>query len=506
MLELFQRTKQWEDVIRVLDRICELESDSLRRSRYNYTAAVLIRDELKNHDDAIDRFNLVLDDDPHYLKAFQAIDAMVTKTKDWKSLERAYRKMLKRLPQDGDDELKLTLWHNLGEIYRTRLKDFKSAAAAFEIAAKLDPENSQRHVVLAELYDTLLEEAPTEFVEEAVREHQILLALEPFRTESYNALFRIYSRSGQTDKAYCVASTLVFLKKANDEQAALCNRYKPEQFVMARQRLSEETMRKHVFHPDQDRYLTAILGLIAAPLAAWRAAELPSSIKPNERVDIQVDPALFSRLGKYVKDVLNVAPPDVYLRPNEPGDVHLMNIVRDGTVRPSMVVYQNLLRGRKEPHLAFALGRAFMDLYPPHYAFVALDRSPQNLKQVFMASLRICGMPVQGDAAALEAIAREITGRMSQAAVDQLNSLMKKFIEAGGSTDVKKWAAAVELTGYRTGLLLCGDLTLAALMISQEASQLGSMMTPKDKIKELVLYSISEDYFQARRAVGLQVG
>jgi hypothetical protein len=183
-----------------------------------------------------------------------------------------------------------------------------------------------------------------------------------------------------------------------------------------------------------------------------------------------------------------------------------MNIVRDGTVRPSMVVYQNLLRGRKEPHLAFALGRAFMDLYPPHYAFVALDRSPQNLKQVFMASLRICGMPVQGDAAALEAIAREITGRMSQAAVDQLNSLMKKFIEAGGSTDVKKWAAAVELTGYRTGLLLCGDLTLAALMISQEASQLGSMMTPKDKIKELVLYSISEDYFQARRAVGLQVG
>ena len=30
-------------------------------------------------------------------------------------------------------------------------------------------------------------------------------------------------------------------------------------------------------------------------------------------------------------------------------------------------------------------------------------------------------------------------------------------------------------------------------------------MSPRDKIKELVLYSISEDYFTARRAVGLQV-
>ena len=90
--------------------------------------------------------------------------------------------------------------------------------------------------------------------------------------------------------------------------------------------------------------------------------------------------------------------------------------------------------------------------------------------------------------------------------MDQLRSLIKKFIDAGGSTDVKTWAAAVELTNYRVGLLLCGDLATAALMVSQEQQQLGSAMTPKDKIKELVLYSISEDFFQARRAIGMQVG
>jgi len=505
LLDLHTKNRSWEDSISIIDRIIELESDGLRRSRYNYTAAVLLRDELKAHGEAIDRFNMVLDDDPNYLKAFQAVDSMVTKAKDWKTLERSYRKMLKRLPQDGADELKLTLWQNLGEIYRSRLNDYKSAAAAFEIAAKLDPSSTERHVMLAELYERLLQDSPTEFVDQAVAQHQILIAQEPFRTESYHALFKIYVNSGQTDKAFCVSQVLNFLKKANAEEAGLFERHRPQGFQRARQRLSEETLRRHVFHPDQDRYLTGILGLVAPALAAWRAAELPPSIKVNERVDISIDPAMFSQMAKYIRDVLNVMQPDVYLRPKDPGDITLMNIQREGAVHPSMVAFANVLRGKKEQHLSFILGKFMMELYPPHYAYVALDRSPQNLKQVFMACLRICGLPVQGDQAALDSIAREITGRMQQGHVDQLRSLLKKFVDAGGSADVKTWAAAVELTNYRVGLLLCGDLATAALMVSQEQAQLGSAMTPKDKIKELVLYSISEDFFQARRAIGMQV-
>ena len=92
-----------------------------------------------------------------------------------------------------------------------------------------------------------------------------------------------------------------------------------------------------------------------------------------------------------------------------------------------------------------------MDLYLPHFCFVALDRSPQALKQVFMACLHGVGLPVQGDVAALDQISREIFGRMQPAARDQLRSLLQKFIEAGGSTDVKRWAAASELTAYRVG-------------------------------------------------------
>jgi len=505
LLDLYTSTKRWEPAIHTIDRIVEVEDNGKRRSRYHYTAAVLLRDELGATEEAIDRFNLVLDDDTSMLKAFQAIDTLVTKNKDWKTLERSYRKMLKRLPPEGNDALKVTLWNNLAEIYRTRLRDYKSAVAAFDIAAKLDPGNVDRHIKMAELYEWLLEDSPTEYVEAAVREHQILIANEPFRYESYHALFTIYSNAGQVDKGFCVASVLNFLKKATPEEEAFFDRYRRSDFQMARQRMSEDTLRRHVFHPDQDLYLTGILGLIGPAVAAWRAVELPGSLNSTERIDVSVDPSLFSRMTKYVKDVLNVAQPDVFLRPNDMGDLSLMNIKRDNQLHPTLVVFQNLLRGKAEPHLAFALGRYMMDLYLPHFCFVALERSPQALKQVFMACLHGVGLPVQGDVAALDQISRDIFGRMQPAAKDQLRSLLQKFIDAGGSTDVKRWAAAAELTAYRVGLLLSGDLRIAGQMISQEQAPLGvgTSMTPRDKIKELVLYSISEDYFTARRAIGV---
>ncbi|MEZ4452382.1 MAG: tetratricopeptide repeat protein [Nannocystaceae bacterium] len=506
LLDIYTRQKQWDDTIRIIDKIVVIEKDGVRRSRYHYTAAVVLRDEVNAHDEAIDRFNMVLDDDPSFLKAFQAIDAMVTKSKDWKTLERSYRKMLKRLPQ-GDEELqlKITLWSNLAEIYRTRLNDFKAATAAFEVANKLDPENVDRHYMLAELYERLLEDHPNDYVTQAVSQHQILIAREPFRYESYHALFKIYSRSKQIDKAYCVARTLAFLKQANGEEQALFERYHSQEWQQARQRLSEETLRRNVFPEEEDAYLTGILGMIAPALAAWQAKPLPPAFKNGDRVDISVDPQLISRMGKYVMSVLNVGQPDVYLRADETGDLMLMNCVREGRVLPTMVVFQNLLKGKNEKHLAFALGRHMLDLYLPHYAYVCLDRSPQRLKQIFMTCMHICGMPVQGNAAELNTYAREIVGRLPAGAIDQMRSMMRKFVEAGGSADVKKWAQATEIAGYRVGLLLCNDIVVAAHVISQESATFGATMTPKDKIKELVLYSLSEDYFKARKSIGLVV-
>ena len=63
---------------------------------------------------------------------------------------------------------------------------------------------------------------------------------------------------------------------------------------------------------------------------------------------------------------------------------------------------------------------------------------------------------------------------------------------------------AVELTSHRVGFILSGDLEIAAKMISQEPVAVGGMQ-PKEKITELILYAISEHYFEVRKHLGLAI-
>ena len=53
--------------------------------------------------------------------------------------------------------------------------------------------------------------------------------------------------------------------------------------------------------------------------------------------------------------------------------------------------------------------------------------------------------------------------------------------------------------------MLCNDLATAAHAIAQEQRMLGSFLNPKEALRELIVYSVSEDYFAVRRALGLAV-
>src|SRR5439155_23247387 len=100
-------------------------------------------------------YNQTLDEDPDNLKIFERIDKIMTAKKDWKNQERAYRRMIKRMGTDVPPEKRQTqvaLWHALGEIYRSRQKDFRAATEAFEVCVKFEPDALRRHQMLAEFY------------------------------------------------------------------------------------------------------------------------------------------------------------------------------------------------------------------------------------------------------------------------------------------------------------------------------------------------------------------
>jgi tetratricopeptide (TPR) repeat protein/tRNA A-37 threonylcarbamoyl transferase component Bud32 len=504
LLDLYTERRQWREAVAIVDQIVEVEIDPGRRARYHYTAAVLLRDELGAVEAALERFDRVLADDPTLLKAFQAIDTMMTQRKDWKALERAYRKMINRLPASGEAPLRMLLWTNLAEIYRSRLGDFKAAAKAFEVAAALDPQNLDRYTLLAELYEMLARGEPREFTDHLVRTHFTLLGLEPSRFASYHRLFEIYLARRELDKAFCVARTLVFLKQANQQETTLHGRYPQPEFRKIRQRLSEEVLRKSVFHADEEPVISAILGLAAPVLSAWRVKQLPYPLRPGDRVDLDETPSPVGQMLVYVAGVLGLGQPDLYFRPDEPGDLNVLNVQREGRVRPTVIALANALREKNENNLVFAVGRHALDLYPPHYGFMVIDRSPENLKDVIYACMQVSGSQPHESSPGVAACARELRQHLTPATIEQIGGLLRRLTQAD-SIDVKAWARAAELAGYRVGLIFCNDLATAAHAISQEQRMLGSFLSPKDALRELIVYSVSEEYFAARRALGLNV-
>jgi len=522
VLDLYTETKQWRKVVETIQRFTQLETDAYRKGAYFLAAGTISRDELKATDEAIDFFNQALDSFfanpdklnktllPRALKAFEAIDKILTTKKDWKAQERAYRQMIKRMPQstgEGDNfhQLRVGLLHALGEIYRSRLGHFQSAIGAFEVAQELEPANKDRAEILAELYVR----AGAEYADKAVAVHMKMLRDEPFKYDSYKALYSIYKDAHQYDKTWCMCATLAFLKKADPEQLQFYEQYKPRGLVKAKSIMTPDSWGK-LIHPDENRYISAILGAVWSGVAAFKAyPHKELGIKRKDKRQLATDQLMFSKLFYYVAQVLSVPIPEVFLiEDNKPADIQLANFAEKNELCPAFVVRPHLLQGKTEREIAFLSARRLAFMRPEYYLKLLLPTNTE-LKVALLSAIHLVrrDFPIPPDVAPLvmQQYAPEIQKRLNPAVYEQLAAVVQRFIQAAPQVDLAKWGHSVDSTAHRAGFVVCGDLEVASRMVSAEPVTVGGPQV-KDKIKELVLYSISEEYFAVRQQMGITIG
>ena len=101
--------------------------------------------------------------------------------------------------------------------------------------------------------------------------------------------------------------------------------------------------------------------------------------------------------------------------------------------------------------------------------------------------------------------ATELVKNMQPIQRDGLRLVVQKFIEDGAKADLKRWMQVIEVTGCRAGLLLCADLEIAKKIIAAEP-QLPADLSPPEKLKELIVFSVSEQYLALRKALGIAIG
>jgi tetratricopeptide (TPR) repeat protein len=524
LLELYSETKQWKKAVETIERFVALESDGMRRGAYYHAAATLCRDELKSLDDAVEYYNKALDSFfaqpeklteqslPRALKSFEAIDKVLTTKRDWKAQERAYRLMLKRLPKQGSpvfQKLQVGLFDGLGEIYRSRLKSYQSATEAFQIAQQMDPNNelradgTDRAEILAELYLV----AGPDYADKAVQQHMLMLRKEPFKYDSYKALRKIYMDTHQYDKTWCVCNTLAFLKKADPDELQFYEQYKPRGLVKAKNMMMSETWAKLV-HQDENRYISAIMGACWQGVAIMKAyPHKDIGVKRKDRRQLQGDPLMFSKLFLYVAQVLNVPLPEVFLvEDNKSADIQLANVSERNELCPAFVVRPHLLQGKNDRELAFLSARRLTFMRPEYYLRMLLPTNTE-LKVVVLSAIAMLQprFPVPPDLVqTVQQYVAELQRRMPPHAMEQLGAVVQRFIQAAPEINLAKWGHAVDAVSHRAGFVVCGDLEVAARLVSSEPVVVGGPQV-KDKIKELVLYSISEEFFAVRAMMGLTI-
>jgi tetratricopeptide (TPR) repeat protein len=501
LLQLYQAVGDWQKMIDTLQAIADIEEKPEIKARYFYTMAQVYRDKVQDLDRAVELFNEALDLNSSYLEAFERINKILTGEKNWKQLERSYRKMIHRIAGKGNADLEHTLWHQLGLVYRDRLGQTDESIEAFKMAATVKPGDLVEHQILAELYEG------TERFDEAIVQERIILESDPLRIDPYRALYRLYLHKHAYDEAWTQAAAMAFMRKTDEEEQRFFEDYRPQGMLAIKGRLNNELWTKYLFHPDENLYISQIFEMIAPAALQAKIAQLTSQGKApvldkRFKQDPQSSTVTFAKAFGRAAEILGLPCPDLYVRNDVPGSV-----VAVPSVPPASVAGQTVLTGFQAHELMFVCGKHLASYRGEHYIRNLFPTQAELTIMLFAGvMLAAPNTPMPQDAAQqIRATAQELAKYIQPVQVEGLRMYVKRFIDEGAKANIKRWNQAVELTACRAGLLLCADLEIAKKIIGAEP-QLPGDLSAAEKMKELLVFTTGEGYAQLRKALGIAIG
>ena len=502
LLDLFTTSRLWGQATEILLRLADLETAPGARARHLQRAALLRRDELNDLDGAVELLNRSLEEAPGETSAFDTIERILTEATSWKELARNYRKMIKRLPAQGFVELRLRLWNSLAEVSLRRLDDREMATTAFEVASSLEPENLHRHEMLADLYV----QAGPDRIDKAIEEHQLLVARSPDRLASYRALAKLYREAGALDKQWCVAATLAFLRKADADLIEFHEHHRPRELRAAKRSFTDEIWAK-VVHPDEDRFVAAVFMLLGHFVAATAAQQHQAvGLRRKERVDVGRDERTPLPTLRYVAETLELPPPDVFFRDAEPQSLALLNLQEKGVLTPAFVVGLGYGQHADQHDVVFELGKRMAFLRPERFLRCAVP-SVSALDIALRSALALVGAGIGAGVynGEVDKLTDQLRRMVPKPVIEQMAVVGQQLLAARGEViDMEGWMSATDLSAARVGFVLGSDLPAAARVISTEPATT-SPLGAKQRLKDLIAYSVSEEYFAVRKFLGLDL-
>jgi hypothetical protein len=224
-------------------------------------------------------------------------------------------------------------------------------------------------------------------------------------------------------------------------------------------------------------------------------------LDPRFRQDPATSTVTFARTFGWAINVLGLPMPALYVRSDVPGALSHV------PVEPAAsLAGQTVLSGFTPQDLLFIVGKHASYYRPEHY-IRALFPTVTELTVLFFAGIKIVAseQPVPPELQnQVMATAQSLARYMQPVHLEGLKMAVRKFIQDDAKANIKRWSQTVDLTSARAGFLLSGDLEIAKKLIAAEP-QLPGDLTPQEKLKELLVFSVSDQYFKLRAMLGLAI-
>jgi hypothetical protein len=207
----------------------------------------------------------------------------------------------------------------------------------------------------------------------------------------------------------------------------------------------------------------------------------------------------FNTVFELVSRVTRFERLNCYSAPSGANGLRAMNIDP-----PAILVGQDMQRSVSMKALAFSIAKLLF-LMTPHALMATLDvdydARRNRLKVIIFTLMRMAGIEVQEFDTGLIDVYR----RIDDGDLSTINGLLNEM-QADQHThlDVSRWLEGLDHTANRLGFLVCNDLSEAVQTIRNEMVII-SRSSVADRIQELILFSISDEYFTLRKGLGISI-
>jgi hypothetical protein len=297
------------------------------------------------------------------------------------------------------------------------------------------------------------------------------------------------------------------MRKADQEENQFFEDYRPKGMPAVRGRLDNEQWARNLFHEEESLYIGKIFEMIAAAALKAKIKDLEAKkqlpvLDARFRQDPATSTVTLARTFGWAAQVLGLPScPLLYVRSDVPGA-----LVAVANEPPASVAGQTVLTGFSTQDLLFIVGK-HLAMYRGEHYIKTLFSTQTELTVLLFAAIKM----VAPEAPSPPDIEKQIIGTIQQLRqyiqpvhIEGLRMVVKKFLADGGKVNVKRWVQTVDITANRAGLLLCGDLEIAKKIIAAEPQAPGDL-TAQEKLKELLQFSVSEQYHTLRAQLGITI-